>query len=106
MKHTARASYWLASAERPPYADAQSPTYYRMTSWRGEESFGYSTLIGYRRHVSAIRAYLREDGGRIITEYQHVPNGNRVIIYRPGYERGPHAAPHAVVIEACKIEGE
>jgi hypothetical protein len=100
----ARICYWLASAERPPFTDAQSPTYYRLIRLRGEETIGYTTVKGYRRHVAMIRKALTEDNGRIITEYTFQPNGNRVIVYRPGWERGPHAAPHAVVIPPCEIE--
>lgn len=102
-KHDMTATFWLAAAERPPFSDAQTPTYYRMTSNRGQETWHYRTVRGYTRHVNQLRAMLREDGGRIVTEYTYQPNGRRVIIYRPGWERGPHAAPHAVIIPPCEI---
>lgn len=104
-EYTARITYWLGKRYRPPFADAQSPDYYSLESFRGEEKVNYKTVRGYKRHVAMIRNSLRIDGGRIITEYVNVGgNGYRYIVYRPGWERGPHAMPHIVTIPPCEID--
>jgi hypothetical protein len=83
-KQSAQVTYWTVAANRPPFGDALSPTSYRLSFQRGSEMIGYSTLKGYERHVSSIRRYATEDGGRIIEE-TYMPSGALLIIYRPGY---------------------
>jgi hypothetical protein len=104
MRHTTEVNYWLAGRQNVPFGDELTPTYYKLTRWRGSEKFGYTTPIGYQRHVSYIVREIQANG-RIIQDLTYVgENKRRVIVYYPDWTRGTHAMPHAVVIPACEID--
>lgn len=102
MSHSLLVTYWTVRSAKPPFSDAQTPLTYTLDHSRGQETFNYSTVRGYGRHVSSIVRYLKEDNGRILGS-RVLPSGSVLIVYRPGWERGPHAAPHGVVIPPCYL---
>lgn len=108
VEYSMTVTYWLGSAFKPPFSDAHTPLTYKLGSFRGEETFKYKTIRGYKRHVAMIRNAIKENG-RIVRVYDILvgdenPKWKTHIVYYPNWTRGPHAAPHVAVIPACEID--